>query len=357
MKATAKVTRLLALVTMIASPIYATAQPHVGVWTARDHFDGSRAYIGVNAAWQIVFYDTDATFGCRSGGGGPFFGFDDNYGDTVSLIEDPDGDVLLGHIEGICQNGGDNQNPSFDIGMRYFADSDTIRSGQATWDRTFIDEEEFVANAFALKRLSRLATRGSIWDFMGSYGGDDPQVIPGINCGWTRGLWSEIDLRACDYQGQEISGTQIPTTQAQYVNFRGATLMGGALVRHSLLDSDMSGMNLVAARFYWVNLTNVSLRWSDLRFAEILPPLFGDGPGSYSIQNIDLTGADLRGAVVQQGNENTIWQDINFSKANLEGAWFDGVEVVNAVFFNTICPDGSNSNDNGGTCDLTWSPP
>ena len=37
MKATAKVTRLLALVTMIASPIYATAQPHVGVWTARDH--------------------------------------------------------------------------------------------------------------------------------------------------------------------------------------------------------------------------------------------------------------------------------------------------------------------------------
>jgi len=363
MNAFAKVTRLLMLVTMLAVPIYSVAAPppHVGVWTARDYFDGSRAYIGVDADWRIVFYDTEATFGCRSGGGGPFIGFDNNYGDSVTLIQDPGGDVLLGHIEGICENGGDD-NPSFDIGMRYFADSDTIRSGQATWDRTYIDEQDFVANAFAIKLLSSpFATRGSIWDFMGSYGGDDPQIIPGLECDWVvyRPLYSGIDLHACDLQGQRIDGggRYSPTTQAQYVNLRGASLMGGSLTLHSIFDSDLSGMNLISARFYWVNLTNVNLRWSDLRFAEILPPVTANGPGWYSMQNVDLTGADMRGALIEQGHENTIWQDINFTRANLEGARFDGVNVVNAVFRHTICPDGSNSNDNGGTCDLTWSPP
>ena len=59
--------------------------------------------------------------------------------------------------------------------------------------------------------------------------------------------------------------------------------------------------------------------------------------------NSDLNGANLRGA--------------NFTDANLAGAqmsesWlFDNGDLV--IWNNTICPDGTNSDDNGGTCNNT----
>lgn len=359
MKQTAKIARLVGLVVLLAAPLNAMAQPHVGVWTTIDPNDGSRAYIGVNAEWQIVFYDTDATFGCRSGGGGPFFAFDDNYGDSVELI----GDVLVGYLEGVCQNGAENQNTSFGFGMRHFPETDTVRSRNAVWNRTFIDEEEFVANAFVLKRLSPLTTRGSIWDFMGSYGGDDPQIIPGADC-LVGNLSSGDKRQGCYLFGLSLA-PEYPWMPIHDVSLRETVLFAGHLLAH-LNDSDLTGVDMASAGLIG-SMRNVSLRWADLRKTifypwEYLFPLDSAFEGSYYLEDVDFTGTDLRGIIVRRAHQTgRRWKRINFTKADLTGAIFDvgqsPVDEDSVIFRNTTCPDGTNSNDNGGTCDLTWSPP
>ena len=54
----------------------------------------------------------------------------------------------------------------------------------------------------------------------------------------------------------------------------------------------------------------------------------------------DLQGADLSDAVLSHAD---------FQGANLEGANVDG-----ALWYRTVCPDGSMSEEHGGTCEGTW---
>jgi hypothetical protein len=83
--------------------------------------------------------------------------------------------------------------------------------------------------------------------------------------------------------------------------------------RASLRGADLSGANLSGA-----DLTFVDLRDTILIGA-------------------DLSGADLRLAIV--GN------------ADLSGADLSGASLIAVSWYNTICPDGTNSDDNGYDCD------
>jgi hypothetical protein len=61
----------------------------------------------------------------------------------------------------------------------------------------------------------------------------------------------------------------------------------------------------------------------------------------------DLSDADLSGSDIFNGNLT----GADLSNANLNGAAFpDGVNLDHVVWSNTICPDGTNSNGDGGTC-------
>ena len=54
------------------------------------------------------------------------------------------------------------------------------------------------------------------------------------------------------------------------------------------------------------------------------------------LSGIDLTGVNLSGSIVR---------GVNLSDADLTGATLD-----DTYWENTICPDGTNSDDNGDTC-------
>jgi len=55
-----------------------------------------------------------------------------------------------------------------------------------------------------------------------------------------------------------------------------------------------------------------------------------------NLVNAKLIGANLRNVV--------------FTNATLLGAQLQGANVNGALWSNTMCPDGTNSNSNGGTC-------
>jgi uncharacterized protein YjbI with pentapeptide repeats len=66
-----------------------------------------------------------------------------------------------------------------------------------------------------------------------------------------------------------------------------------------------------------------------------------------SLKDADFTGSNLQGTRFVDGT----LEDCNFTDANLLGASFeDWQSMSGSTWSNTICPDGTNSDNNGGTC-------
>ena len=108
-------------------------------------------------------------------------------------------------------------------------------------------------------------------------------------------------------------------------------------------DADLAGCN-----FSGDNLVNVDMTDSDLNAANLSYTTW-DTPGA---NQANFTGADLvvaNFAGAATGNGSTA----NFTDANLTGATFGGNAEANldaSTWYNTVCPDGTNSNNDGDTC-------
>ena len=87
------------------------------------------------------------------------------------------------------------------------------------------------------------------------------------------------------------------------------------------------GENLNGADLQDVNLQNATLQGNNLHGA-------------------DLQGANLQGANVHGVNLN----GANLTDANLDGATLQGANTNKVTWSNTTCPDGTNSDSDGGSC-------
>ncbi len=134
------------------------------------------------------------------------------------------------------------------------------------------------------------------------------------------------DLANCDYRGVDAVG--FPSGE----NLAGANLSGSnfnlmSFQNDNLTGADLSGTSLTYAFLSFANLTDANLT------------------------NAELSGAQLTGA--------------NFTGANLTGADFGGINLAGAntppgvaysdspagiIWSNTVCPDSTNSNSDGNTC-------
>jgi large repetitive protein len=91
----------------------------------------------------------------------------------------------------------------------------------------------------------------------------------------------------------------------------------------SLAGCNLSGVNLTGAQLAGANLTHANLNGATLTGAD----LAGANLSGANLNGASLTGADLKGAIVT------------------------GTTNFNMVTWsNTTCPDGTNSNNHGGTC-------
>jgi Bacterial Ig-like domain (group 3)/Pentapeptide repeats (9 copies) len=114
----------------------------------------------------------------------------------------------------------------------------------------------------------------------------------------------------CNFNGRDLSGDNFSGDNVSDSNFNMANLTG----------ANLSGADASNSNFNKANLTDANLSGANL-----------DG-ANFNMAN--LTGADLEGATV---NGST-----NFNKAT----WSD-----------TTCPDGTNSDNDGGTCVNDLGPP
>lgn len=116
-----------------------------------------------------------------------------------------------------------------------------------------------------------------------------------------------------------------PLSGGEYLvgaDMRRASLSEARLANANLSGADLEEADLTDANLYRARLPNADLQQADLMGADLT--------------DADLAGANLRGA--------------NLMAADFEGAILTQADVRDVTWSTTRCPDGTVSDQNGGTC-------
>lgn len=131
---------------------------------------------------------------------------------------------------------------------------------------------------------------------------------------------TDADLTNADFAGASLTQTTFTGATAEYAIFSNASGYG----------ANFSSATLTYADFTSGNFQSTNFNGANLMFAEMML--------------INLSGADLRNAVLT----GTSFRDADLSNANLTGAEISAelpADFSGATFSNTICPDGTTTND------------
>lgn len=162
------------------------------------------------------------------------------------------------------------------------------------------------------------------------------------NIAFAQGLAQDVDAL-------QLENDELKAVIAELVALQRCHAIGGSMGR-TVSESGNHGVD-------W--------RGCDKRRIELIGPYYGGSELLALLVNADLRGTDFSGAYilgVAFGGANL--EGANFTDANLSGSNLEGANIVSyqqaqdyahlgvqqTIFSNTICPDDTNSDDNGGTC-------
>lgn len=135
------------------------------------------------------------------------------------------------------------------------------------------------------------------------------------------------DVRNVNFQDATLDSASI-TGYIEHTNFIGATLNSANIESATFESNNLSGLEfntvnfLNTISFYNNNLQNTE--FNNLHLANV------------SMQNNNVTGANFT--------------NVQFEDSNLQGNNLSVAILTGATWINTICPDGTNSDNNGNTC-------
>ena len=134
--------------------------------------------------------------------------------------------------------------------------------------------------------------------------------------------------QGADLIGANLYRADLAGANLSDANLRGADLEQAGLFIANFRDADLTGADLRYAYLAYASLRDVHMDDAVLRGAD----LYGADMDGAHLTDADLDGADLRDAV-------------------LIDATLAGANLTDVLWKNTICPDGTNSNDPGNsTC-------
>jgi uncharacterized protein YjbI with pentapeptide repeats len=226
----------------------------------------------------------------------------------------------------------------------------------------------------------------------------------GADCTDPPNLVTSADLSNCDLSGMQMAGVNLYDADLSGANLSGANLSGanlggadltGANLTGAILDNaDLFTSTLIGATFNNASLLNTNLEDAyapggsfinaDLRGANLYFATLSDADLSganlsdswlsiYTLEGSILHNADFSGSVISGDMRNTDLRgadlsftvlsyvslnDADLTNANLLGADDEGGNNLDGVIWgNTVCADGSNSDDDDGdnfTCESNF---
>jgi hypothetical protein len=154
---------------------------------------------------------------------------------------------------------------------------------------------------------------------------DNGQPVPG--CTAPIPVSTTTGKAVCTTTPQVTGAHNITAAYGGDVNFDPSTSHVLTQVVAKVSCQTLAGCNLSG-----LDLTGANLQGADLTDA--------------NLNGANLTGANLRGANLTDANLN----HANLTSADLTGATLTGANLNHVTYSDTTCPDGTNSNNNGGTC-------
>ncbi len=150
------------------------------------------------------------------------------------------------------------------------------------------------------------------------------------------------DLKKCDLSDADLSNADLSGADLLESNLTSATLVDADLSDTNLTLATLTGVDAGGASFVDATLSDAKLPDAELAGADMTGARMTDS----HLTDADLTGADLQDVDFDGGS----LEGANFTQADLDDAYMTPVNVTGAVWDDTTCPDGSNSNNHGGTC-------
>lgn len=183
-----------------------------------------------------------------------------------------------------------------------------------------------------------------------------------------------MDLHGIDFSWSDLSRVNggcdpdLPRTNLAGARIARAILVDAKLCDAILVDADLHGSDLSGVALEDASLNRANLSWAKLNGAHagfapfvdanLANASWRDGFGTgATFDGADLHGIDFRGTDLR--SSSFVGSDlryarlggVDFTGADLTGAnWRRATGLGSAIFSNTTCPDGTNSDANGGTC-------
>ncbi|WP_298721498.1 pentapeptide repeat-containing protein, partial [uncultured Oceanisphaera sp.] len=153
------------------------------------------------------------------------------------------------------------------------------------------------------------------------------------------------DLTGAIFVGSEFKNTRF-NGSARAADFSYSTHIqtGGSGI---VSQADLSFSKFIGADY---SNEGRGFRWQfvSLDFADMRSANFANNDFAATNGTVTMVGADLR----ETNLTNTIWTGVNLRNANLLGSNLTGADLLQVIWDNTTCPDGTNSNDNSNTCEF-----
>ena len=197
---------------------------------------------------------------------------------------------------------------------------------------------------------------------------DPPNLVPFAdlrNCDLSGRNMEGVDLSNADLTGANLDNASLFTSNLVGATFDNASLRNtnlddGYAPGASFINADLRGANLYFAFFRDANLSGANFSNAWLTNFDVVGSILqnavftGTGLFDVDMQNTDLRGADLSFTTLSYVTLN----NADLRNATLLGAKLKaGTSLVGVLWGNTICADGSNSDDNDGdnfTCESNF---
>jgi uncharacterized protein YjbI with pentapeptide repeats len=151
-----------------------------------------------------------------------------------------------------------------------------------------------------------------------------------------------------------------PGAYLSYANLSGLDLANIDLANANLISSNLTSTNLAGATLTGVEYGGIIGTPAALPSGWSLMGGYLIGPGAYlsyaNLSGFNLSGLNLSSAVLYGANlsganlTDANLTDANLTEANLDAAILTGANLTGVTWSNDTCPDGTNSNNDGGTC-------
>lgn len=181
--------------------------------------------------------------------------------------------------------------------------------------------------------------------------------LAGINLARSNLLGADL---GCD---PDLPRTNLTRAVMYRVILTNGSLCDAVLVEADLHRSELSNVSFEDATLWDANLARATLdgalfNFTELRRADLSGvTMRGAFVNASFLHEVRLHGADLTGSIFGRSNltgadvHQATLTNVDFTDANLTGADLTNTVGGDSVIWsNTTCPDGTNSDANGGTC-------